>query len=168
MSNQKGFTLIETLLYISIAAVIMIAMSTLLTIALQSRVKNQTIAEVEQVGSRALNLITQTIRNSEGINLPTKGASATTLSVDVLEPANDPTVFDLFGSTLQITEGVNSAVALSADNVAISSLVFKNFARANTSDLIQVQFTVAYKNPENRQEYDYAKTFTASASVRKQ
>jgi prepilin-type N-terminal cleavage/methylation domain-containing protein len=163
---QKGFTLIESLLYLTIAAIILTAMSTLLTIALQARVKSQAIAEVEQVGSRALHLIAQTIRNAESINSPSVGNSASTLSLSVSNATNNPTIFNLAGYTLQITEGSKSAIALNSTSVLISNLSFKNFSATNTSGIIQIQFTAMYNNPENRQEYDYTKTFITSASLR--
>ena len=67
---QKGFTLIELLLYIAIASIIVFTTASLLRFTLESRVKNQTIAEVEQEGIQVMQLITQTIRNATAISSP--------------------------------------------------------------------------------------------------
>ena len=164
--TKKGFTLIELLLYIAIAFTILILISVFLGIILQSRVKNQTVIEVDQTGSRVIQLINQTIQNAEEINLPLKGGSGSTLSLDVINTSEDPTVFSLSGSTLQITEGVGSALDLASSRVEISNVLFENLSRPNTAGTIRTRFTVTHANPENKNEYDYSKTFISSASLR--
>ena len=166
MKNNKGFTLIELLLYIGIASVMLLIISVFLSTLLQSRVKNQTIAEVEQQGAQVMQIITQTIRNAEGINSPTQGASASSLSVDVFNTSDDPTVFDLSSGAIRVTEGAGSAVPLLNSRLTASGLNFQNLSRDNTSGVVRVQFTLTHMNIENRNEYDYNKTFYASAGLR--
>ena len=48
--QNKGFTLIELLLYVSIASTVLLASTVFFHMLLESRVKNQTISEVEQQG----------------------------------------------------------------------------------------------------------------------
>ena len=69
--SSRGFTLIELLLYVSLAAIMLLAVSVILSILLQTRVKNQTIAVVEQEGRAAIQAMTQSIRNAQSINSPT-------------------------------------------------------------------------------------------------
>ena len=57
--NNRGFTLIELLLYITISSVMLLAISVFLSALLQSKVKNQTIAEVEGQGIQVMQMITQ-------------------------------------------------------------------------------------------------------------
>src|SRR3989338_6871109 len=75
-SKSNGFTLIELLLYVGIASIILLVTSLFLSTLLQSRIKNQTIAEVEQQGLAVMQLITQTARNADSVNSPDTGASA--------------------------------------------------------------------------------------------
>ena len=109
---QKGFTLVELLLYIGIAAVILLVSSLFLTTFLEARVKNQTISEVEQQGLLAIKAMTQSIRNAESITSPTLGGSGSTLTLEFTDSGLDPTVFSLSSGVLYITEGASSAVAL--------------------------------------------------------
>lgn len=164
--KQKGFTLVELLLYLGLAAVLLLVISVFLAMLLQSRVKNQTVAEVEGQGAMVMNLITQTIRNAEGINSPAAGASAASLSLDAAGVSNDPTVFDLSSGTLRIQEGAAAPVALTSSQVTASSLSFQNLSRAGTPGTVRVQFTLSYINPSGRNQYNYSKTFYASASLR--
>ncbi len=164
-SNQ-GFTLIETLLYVALTSILLLALSAFLFILLESRIKNQTIAEVEQQGLQVMQLITQTVRNAEAITSPSIGTSASTVTLDVVTAANDPTVFDLSGGVLRITEGAGSPISLSNTHVTVSSLTVQNLSRASTPGTIRIFFTLTHVNPDGRNEYNFSKTFYASASLR--
>ncbi len=159
-NDQKGFTLIELLLYISVASIIVFTTASLLRFTLESRVKNQTIAEVEQEGAQVMQLITQTIRNGTAINSPTIGNSAASLSVD-------STVFDLSSGAVRIKEGAGAAINLTSSKVTVSNLNFKNLSREGTPNIIRISFTVTYINSSGRNEYDFTKTFYGSAGLRK-
>ena len=164
--KNRGYTLIELLLYSSVMIVIFLAISTFFVITLQSRAKNEAIMEVEQQGMQIMQLITQTIRNSEGINSPAQASSSSSLSLDVVDVAKDPTVFDLNGGVVYIKEGSGQLVSLNSSVVTASNLNFSNLSRPSTNGIIWVQFTLSCLNPQGKAEYDYTKTFYGSASLR--
>ena len=166
LQASAGFTLIELLLYVGIASIILLVTSLFLSTLLQSRIKNQTIAEVEQQGLQVMQFITQTARNAEAITSPATGVSASSLTLDVITVANDPAIFDLSGGVIRITEGVGSAVPLTNSRVTVSALTFQNLSRATTPGTIRIQFTINHINPEGRNEYNFTKTFTGSATLR--
>ncbi|PKL72744.1 hypothetical protein CVV26_00595 [Candidatus Kuenenbacteria bacterium HGW-Kuenenbacteria-1] len=166
LKATKGFTLIELLLYISIASIMLLAISIFLFLLLQSRVKNQTIAEVEQQGLAVMQIITQTARNAEAIISPLQGISASSLTLDVIASANDPTIFDLTNGVIKIKEGTGSNVSITNSRVIVSNLSFSNLSRTNTSGIIRIQFTLIHQNLSNRNEYNFSKTFYGSASLR--
>lgn len=144
-SDAEGFTLIELLLYISIVGVILASVSVFFFIILQSEVKNQAIVEVEQQGAQMMQRITHKIRNAGSINSPLPGQSSASISLDT--------------GSFNISDFV-------FPEVSASNLIFKNLSKSDTPGIIQVQFTLSYNNPENKQEYDYSKTFYGSASLR--
>lgn len=164
--NHSGFTLIELLLYVSIASIIVFTTASLLLFTLQSRVKNQTIAEVEQQGAQVMQLITQTIRNGTVINSPTIGNSGASLSVTVVTAANSPTVFDLSSGRIRITEGTGAATNLTSSKVTVTNLNFQNLSKTGTPNTIRVSFTISFINSSGRNEYDFTKTFYGSANLR--
>lgn len=166
VSTQKGFTLIELLLYVSISAILLLVISLFLQMLLESRIKNQAIAEVEQQGLQVMQLITQTTRNADTINSPAQGASASSLSINTYTPVNNPTIFDLAGGLIRITEGGGSAVSLTNSRVTASGLTFQNLSRSGTPGTVRIQFTITHVNPEGRNEYSFTKTFTGSATLR--
>jgi len=161
-----GFTLVEIVLYVTIFVGILLASSSVYNTALLSRVKSQTIAEVEQQGAQAVQAMTQTIRNATTINSPSTGASASSLSVNVVTGANSPTIFDLSSGQLRVKLGAGTAVPLNNSRVTASSLIFYNESRASTHGIITFHFTLTHVNPANQQEYNYSKIFYGSASLR--
>lgn len=166
MKKLRAFTLVEVLLYVSISSVMLLSASLFLSTLLESRIKNQTIAEVEQQGLQVMQIIAQTARNAEAIISPAQGTSASSLTLDVITAASDPTVFDLSSGAIRITEGVGAAVALTNSRVTASALTFQNLSRASTPGTLRIQFTLTHVNPDGRNEYAFAKTFTASATLR--
>ena len=165
-NQKKGFTLIELMLYVGIISTVVFISSVFLIMLLQSREKNQTISEIEENGVQIMETITQTIRNSEGINSPSSGSSSGSLSLGMTDGSKDPTIFDLSGSTIRITEGSGSSVPLSSSRVELTGLSFKNLSRPNTPGNITVQFTMTHFNPGSRNEFEWSKTFYGSASLR--
>ena len=164
--DRPGFTAIELILYIAISSVMLSVISIFLATVLESRVKNQTIAEVEQTAAQVLHLISQTTRNALSINSPAPGLSAPSLSLKVINPAKDPTVFDLSLGTVRITEGVSPPVVLTNSRMIASALNFDNLSRSSTPGTIRFQFTLTHQNPEGRNEQDFSKNFYGSASLR--
>ncbi len=140
-NSHAGFTLIELLLYVSIIGAMILSVSGFLFLIMQSRVKNQTIAEVEQQGVSVIQLVTQTGRNAADTNFTT--------------------AFDLSGGVLR-----QDSIALTNSRVVASNLTFTNLSRVGTPGTIRIQFTLSHVNPAGRNEYDYSKTFYATASLR--
>ncbi|OGE33190.1 hypothetical protein A3C59_03680 [Candidatus Daviesbacteria bacterium RIFCSPHIGHO2_02_FULL_36_13] len=166
MKKGNGFTLIELLLYIAVASIIVFTTASMLRFTLESRVKNQTIAEVEQEGAQVMALITQTVRNGTLINSPTIGNSAASLSLVVTDGASSPTVFDLSSGAVRIKEGAGATINLTSSRITVSNLNFQNLSMTDTPNIIRVSFTVTYTNSSGRNEYDFAKTFYGSADLR--
>mgnify|MGYP001576794891 FL=1 len=164
--TKKGFTLIELLLYVSLSSVLLISTSFFMSTLLEARIKNQTIAEVEQQGLQIMQVITQTIRNAESINTPTQGIIANTLSVNTYDININPTVFEVVGNVLRIKEGSNPAIDLLNSKVKITDMNFSNLMRPGTPGSIRVEFVLSYVNNIGRNEFNYSKKFTNTATLR--
>ena len=165
-NRRSGFTLVELILYVSVSALVALAAAGLMVVILEARVKSQTVAEVEQVGSQVMNLITQTARNSPQINSPPPGGTSGILSLANQSSTKNPTIFDVQSSTIRITEGASIPTPLTSFRLLASSLLFQNLSRANTSGTMRIQFTITHQNPGSRNEYDYVKNFYGSATIR--
>jgi Tfp pilus assembly protein PilW len=164
--HKQGFTLIELLLYISLSAVMLFATTQFLFVLVETRIKNQTIAEVDQQGIMVLQSIMQAVRDAEGIIAPATTTDGIFLSLMTSDPNTNPTIFDEVEGVMRITEGSEDPVPLTNERVTVSDLTFSNPARAGTRGMIRIEFTLAHKNEGERNEYSFTETFVASASVR--
>jgi Tfp pilus assembly protein PilW len=164
-TRQSGYTLIELLLYVVIISALLTSITYFFGITIEARAKNQTIAEVDEQGVAAMDYINQTIRNATSITTPTAGGNGSSLTLVVPTGSLSPTIFNLSGTTLQVKEGSANAIALTSNDIQVTSLAFRNLTRSGTPGMVQVSFTLSRTNPGGRNEYDYQKTFTSSAEV---
>lgn len=159
VKNKQGFSLLELLLYIGLSSTILLVASSFFVLTLQSRVKNQTIAEVDSQGLRVMQVLSQEIKNSTAITSPTQGNSASSLSLN-----SGAVVFDLASGVIRIDEG--TPVALTSDRVVASGLTFYNLSYTDTPGIVRFQFTLSYDNTSGKNEYEYSTTFYGSVSLR--
>lgn len=164
--KSKGFTLVELLLYVTLTGILLTSVSLTYYVVLRTRVKNETVSDIDVVGRMALDRISQTIRNANGITSPSIGSTQSSLTLAVPDSAKNPTVFTLSGGAIMIQEGTGGAVALTPTRMTITSLSFANYGRSGTEGIIRTQFTAARNTTALRNEYQYSKSFSGSASIR--
>jgi Tfp pilus assembly protein PilW len=165
LKSPKGFTLMELILYVFVSSIILLAITFGLFLALESRTRQQTVAEVNQQGLQVMQLITQTIRNAKSVTTPSFGTSSSTLSLQTSDGTRNPTVFYASSTSLYMTEGTTSPVRLTNSHVKISNIVFQNISSAGaTQGVVEISFTLSFASSTNRNEYSYTKDFVGSAS----
>ncbi|MDP3735320.1 MAG: hypothetical protein Q8R39_02740 [bacterium] len=160
---RRGFSILELLLYVLVLSLIVGSFGALLSLLLRARVKQQAILEVEQQGHAVLELMRQTVRNASAVLLPPVGASESSLTLDVVDIAKDPTVFNSASGVLYITEGAGAPIALTSSRVSLSDVTFRHLEQDTEADSVRIQFTLSHVNPAGTAEYAYVKTFYGSA-----
>ena len=165
-AKEQGFTLVEFVIYVAIFSIIALAIMSFSSAILKPKAKTMVVTEVDQQGNQYLQILTQTIRNAELVNSPGKGVSASSLSLDVVNVSNDPTIFDVNSGILQIKEGAALAVPLTTDRVTVSNLTFKNLTKKRGFGSVRINFTITYNNTSGAPEYSYQKDFYATADLR--
>jgi type II secretory pathway pseudopilin PulG len=166
INKHKGFSLLETLLYIGLLSLIIVSIGSFYSLVIRERAKNNTIAEVEQQGQFIMDTITQSIRNAESVSLPVPQSSADSINLSMQDINKDPTVFSLSSQNIIVQEGIGSLVNLNGDRVEALEIIFTNMTLPGSPGSIKVSFVLKYKNPGSRYEFDYTKTFSSSASLR--
>lgn len=157
--DNKGFSLIELIIYIGLVSVILLSITSFLFTLLNARARNEVITEVGQQGVFVMQKITQTVRNAQTINAPTPGTAGVALSLN-------SAVFDLANEALRVARNGNTPVDLTNSRIIVSDLSFNNLSRTGTPGLVRVQFTLSHKNPGAKALFEYSKTFYGSASLR--
>jgi len=165
-NRQQGYTLIELLLYVAIVGSLLTGVVTFFGIVVDARVKNQSVTEVNEQGTFALDYVAQTIRNANSLTSPTIGTTASALTIAVPTASLTPTVFSLSSGALQVKEGAAAAVNLTGSKVQVTAFSVKNLSRANTPGIIQISLTLNRTTNIAGNNYDYPRTFTTSVAIR--
>jgi type II secretory pathway pseudopilin PulG len=161
----KGFTLVELLLYVGVSSTILLLSVIFLFTMVEARVKNQTIAEVEQQGIQVMQTITNAILGSQSINFPIVGTSASNIQL-VLRETGNLVSFDVIDGKLRTTEAPLAPIFITNSRVVVSAILFENLSRSNTPGVVRVSFVLNHVNTEGRSEFNYSKYFYTSIALR--
>ena len=160
MRTERGFTIIELLLYSAISAAMIASISIILSTLLDIRIKNQSIAEVEQQGQILMSSLTKAIRNADTVNDLPQGATEAVLSIT----ANGVnTVYSSENGRMMVSINGGGAIPLTNSKVEITNLRFSNYARPGTNGLFRIEFTISRLNPVGGARNAFERTFIGSA-----
>ncbi len=161
--NQKGFTLIELILYIALVTIILSALVPFAWNTVETGVKSAVQQEVNSNVRYMSERIKYEIRNATGIN----SVAATSISLATSVSGTNPTVIDLSGGNIRIKQGSGSTVNLNSANTVINSLTFTNYTSGDgKTKHIQFIITVAASFAAARQEYQDSVVVESSGEVR--
>ena len=166
-SVLMGFTLIESIIYMAVVSILLISAGAIITNILFGKAKYTAEEEVGQNARFIMEKITAEIRNAMAINQPDPGLAGGELSLDVSSVAENPIIFQLTGGKVQIKRGGGGGIDLSSDEVEITNLQFLNVSLASESGAVRIQMTIKYKNPQNRQEYNFEESFYTTKNINK-
>lgn len=150
-ASQAGYTLIELLLYVAILGGLLMSVTYFFGMTVDARVKNQSIAEVDDQGTAVMDYLTQTVRNASAIGAPFVGTSASSLSLGVPTAALSPTVFNFSGVTSTLLGyNVDGTSDDTDDNNIINSSKFVASATGTVSAVyVRIGATVS-ASPNNK------------------
>lgn len=107
--SQRGFTLVETIIYLAVIGTVVVAMISFALDLLNIRTETHTVSEVGHNAFVIQERLTEAARHAEGVNTgnSTFDTDPGVLELDMIETARDPMVFELDQNdgTLQVTEG---------------------------------------------------------------
>ena len=165
IKDNKGFTLIELILYSAILIVVLSVFLNFIWEIVYGNVKTQAIREVQQNGRLAMEKIMRTVQESTLINSPAPGESADFLSLEIEDKKLNPTIFDVVDKILRITQEKEDLYSLTNNRVRIDSLQFTNLSYAQTPGTIRIEMTISHRNEGNRREYDVSQDFVSTISL---
>lgn len=165
-SAQRGFTLVEFIIYAFVVGIVLFAVGAVGLNAVFSKARLIAMEEVDQNGRLAIEKMAQAIRNAQAVNNIAPGATAENISLQMADPAANPTVFDLFGGGARVRRGLGATHGLTANAVTVAALQFDNMASFGAPAAIRIRLTVRAVNSQGRPEYDFEKTFYTTATLR--
>ena len=119
-SNDRGFTLIETMVYLAIYAIIMTGALVSAYAIFGSSARNQTKAMVQEEGSFLIGKIDWALTGVQTINAPAAGTSGNILSLTKYDlTVGNPVIITVASGVVSITRG-GVTKPLSNSNVVIT------------------------------------------------
>ncbi|MCF7845500.1 MAG: type II secretion system GspH family protein [Candidatus Pacebacteria bacterium] len=154
---QKGFTLIEFLIYIGIVVFLMSSLTFISLNVLRVRAKINAIDRVSRNTEMAMNTITNMVQNAKSVN-----SAGGSLNLEIYQSHNDPTVFTLSDGKIMMSRGGRVAVPITTEGVEVTDLTFTN----PTSRMVEIEITMRNVNPQNLFYYEFEGTFNTKENVR--
>jgi type II secretory pathway pseudopilin PulG len=165
-SHTRGFTLIEVMLYIALAASVIYVVSLLYSVVTENHAANDTRASVNAAAADGMRQILDAIRRAESVDSPGLQATSDMLILNMNDPAVHPTVFTVNDGMIEMQEGANDPVQITAPNVSISNLEFANGSETDFSDTIRFSFAAEYRWNSGRLETSFLNTYYGSATTK--
>lgn len=137
--NNKGFTLLEFLLYIGLVGIILTVSGAIGLNVFFGKAKLMAIEEVSQNARFTMEKVARVVRNGQ-----------------------DSSIFTLSGGAL-----LQNGTAITSDEVTVTDFQIFDISYPDTPGTKRIQMTIKFNNPENRQEYNFEKTFYTTANIRK-
>lgn len=178
--NNKGFTLIELIVYVAIASGVLVSIITFAWAVMGSGVRVDVSSELTQNGRFILEKITQEIHAAENVVIDSSsfGVNPGVLTLDLAGPNTD-VVFDTYsknvivgGQSVDITklrmkDGDSPVLDITSDKVDVTNFVITNLTRDTEPANINVEVTLSYVTTGADPSRDRNLSFETGASIRK-
>lgn len=173
--STSGFSYLELLLYVAILIVVMGAIIPFSWNIILTGQKSSVQQEVDSQARYLSDRLNREIRYATGINsssfdLNLASNSSYNLSLIQNSP-NNPTIINVVGGRVQITQGTNPAAYLTSEATRITSLIFTNRTTGGgltgVTKHIDYSFTIEYNSPtDSSQNYKSSVTIQSGAEIR--
>lgn len=156
--QNKGFTLVELIIYIGIVSIILVSISYLVLDIISSQTKAYAHLEVQQNLRFVQKIMSNDIKAAQDFSIP----SADTLVLD-----GGAITYNFDGSFNKITRqiGVESPVDLTTDEVVVTGN-FSNLSYNDRTRNVRVYLDISYKNPENLSDYQASQAADFTVELR--
>jgi len=158
--KQKGFTLVELIIYLAIVSIILVTISYLIIDIFSSQTRTYSKEEVNQNLRFIVNYLVKDIKAAEGIgNL--------TADILLLNMPGDDVTYSLNSGSKTITRqlGTNPTTELNSDQVEVLGS-FSNLSYQGRNKNVGVNLIISYKNPGNLPDYGASSTAAFAVELR--
>lgn len=164
--GQRGTTLLELLIYISVLSFVVLSIASLFISLSKAKGLADALNVVNTNMRFAQNIITRDLKSATAVNTPSlPGTDANTLEVVV---NGDTIVYDVVSAQLRRTLNTNPAEIISTPNVLVENPLFIRLDNVNTvlgrtTTTIQFGMTISYNS--SSPDYAYATRSTTTAAI---
>ncbi len=174
--KQSGLSLVEYVIYIGIAAVVLVAMVSYAWILINDQTKQERLAEVNDVGAYVLETIVYETERASMIGGST--VYGTNPGKLVLNFSSGPNVtFETYQTTVYLgdtpvtitkltrQEGTGLPVDITGDNINITNFVLTDLSKTGATT-VAIDLTLNSLNPEDSKVYESENSWTTSVTLR--
>lgn len=171
INKNKGFTLIELVLYVAISAILLTLTGGVVIEILAFQAKTNAIESVADNARAIFGRIEEITTDASSINYPSPEAYSASLDLSMMTWENDPTVIDVSDSKrVRVQQGwwwPEFIYYLSDNDVWIKELSFFNATPSGGSYVFSVKLTIAAVSFSPLREYNYEQTFYSTFHLKK-
>lgn len=151
IERVKGFTLMETIIYIGLFSVITSFVLVVFFQIVGSQNQQRDRVEVDAEANFMMQKMIWALSGATAINSPAAGATGTTLSVTKYNYSQNPIVFDIGSRNLRLTKASGTPVLLGVNRVYVNKLAFQHSAvSGDAPEGVQITLEVVSSDIERR------------------
>lgn len=159
----------ELIIYIGIISLVLTSMSIFVMNMIRIRGKQIAAGEVAYNAWLIEERLSEAARHSQGINTgsSTFGSDPGVLSFDMVDVADNPTIFSLSADDedFQVSIGGASNTTITTDRVGVTNLTFTDLTSGSDLGIILVNFSVSYSNDSGTPYFNYEESFQTTLRV---
>lgn len=140
---RTGTSLVELLLFVGFFALVSGVVVAFLFSSSEQRVRQQTIATVDQTGVQLLQTLTRRIRRAERILGPAKGETGAILSLQMAQDGENPTIIAQGSGILLVAEANVLRPLTSSGNTTVSRFMVRNTSPSATRQSVHISFRIS-------------------------
>lgn len=138
---QKGFSLVELLIYMALMSIFLMVLLDIFAATLNTKLSSESTSVVSQDSRYVFSKLTYDINNADSVILPVPGATSTGLQID---NSGSISTYVLNSGNLVKTAG-GISMNLNGIDTEFDSISFKNIGNPDGKSTIQVVYTVRSK-----------------------
>lgn len=166
---EKGFTLIEVIIYTAIIGLVLTSIISLTLSFTFVKNKSYAIQEVNNSLRLGLDLMSQKIKSAQDVNLVDSifNSDPGTLSLAMADADKNPTIINLNqdDGVLQIKEGAFDPVYITGNKIKITNLTFSSATASSSKESIVIMLTASYQG--DSKDFFYTQSGQTAVNVRK-
>jgi hypothetical protein len=149
-SYQKGFTLIEILLYLSLSIVMVALIGGIGVNVLTGLTGSKAEEELQYNAQFVTEKIHAIVSAAKNIELPSARETSPGLILRMNDPKKDPTVIDVVDGRIRVKEGESDPWLLSGKRLIVLTPVFSNVTYAGGPGSVRIILPMELVNPQDR------------------
>lgn len=163
--QQRGFTLVELLLYLALSVVMLSVLGGIGINVLSSSMQAHAEEELYYNALWVTHSISAALDSAVSIESPVLGATSTTLVLTMEDPEKSPTVFTQSGDVITVQEGSANPMQLSGEDVMVT-LQFTNVTPADASGSVALMLQLESFSEISRTDTFASSTFKTTFSIK--